>query len=127
MLSGVDGMEKTVRMAILYDFFGELLTEKQREYFELYYGENLSLSEIAENDGISRQGVRDTLVRAENILEATEEKTGVVKRYTELQHDLSLLEGYITDIAKLNQTRFKNGALLELCNKVYDRIQLMKG
>ena len=120
-------MEKNVRMAILYDFFGELLTRKQREYFELYYGENLSLSEIAENDGISRQGVRDTLLRAENILETTEEKTGVVKRYSELQHDLSLLEGYVTDIAKLNQTRFKNGALLELCNKIYDRIQCMKG
>lgn len=119
-------MDKTVRMTMLFDFFGNLLTDKQREYFDLYYNENLSLSEIAENDGISRQGVRDTIVRAEAILESTEEKTGIMKRFYEMQSDIKAIENYLTDIAKLNQTRFKNGQLLNLCNDIYSRLQLLK-
>jgi hypothetical protein len=76
---------KSFQMSMLYDFFGELLTDKQREYFDLYYNEDLSLSEIAENEGISRQGVRDVIVRAENILKDTEEKTGVIARWDEVR------------------------------------------
>jgi predicted DNA-binding protein YlxM (UPF0122 family) len=49
-------MDKTVYMTMLFDFYGELLTAKQKEYFNLYYNENLSLAEIAEAEGISRQG-----------------------------------------------------------------------
>ena len=56
---------QTFRMTMLFDFYGELLTERQKEFYELYYDEDLSLSEIAENYGISRQGVRDVIVRAE--------------------------------------------------------------
>ena len=52
---------QTYRMTMLYDFYGELLTDRQREFFDLYYNEDLSLAEIAENAGISRQGVRDVL------------------------------------------------------------------
>lgn len=68
---------KTIEMTLLFDFFGDLLTEKQRDYFDLYYNDDLSLSEIAEQNGISRQGVRDLIVRAENTLRSFEEKTGV--------------------------------------------------
>ena len=50
---------QTYRMTMLFDFYGELLTDRQKEFFDLYYNEDLSLSEIAENEGISRQGVRD--------------------------------------------------------------------
>ena len=56
---------KTLEMTMLFDFYGDMLTEKQREYFDLYYNEDLSLGEIASNVGISRQGVRDIIVRAE--------------------------------------------------------------
>ena len=56
---------QTYRMTMLFDFYGELLTERQKEFFDLYYNEDLSLAEIAENAGISRQGVRDVIVRAE--------------------------------------------------------------
>jgi len=73
--------DKALHMTMLFDFFGELLTEKQKEYFDLYYNEDLSLSEIAENEGISRQGVRDIIVRAENTLTETEAKTGIVKSF----------------------------------------------
>ena len=56
---------QTFRMTMLFDFYGELLTDRQKEFYDLYYNEDLSLSEIAENYGISRQGVRDVIVRAE--------------------------------------------------------------
>ena len=92
--------EKTVRMTMLYDFFGELLTDKQKEYFDLYYNEDYSLSEIAENAGISRQGVRDILVRAENTLVQAEEKTGLMRRFSETQQlhgQIALLAQRIAD------------------------------
>ncbi|NLV49566.1 MAG: YlxM family DNA-binding protein [Clostridiales bacterium] len=119
-------MEKNVRMALLFDFFGELLTQKQRGYFQMYYDENLSLSEIAENEGITRQAVRDIIMRTENILEETEARTGIVKRFTEIQADISVIEGYLDEIAKLNKSRFKNGALLDLCNRISERLQFLK-
>ncbi len=119
-------MEKTVYMTMLYDFYGELLTDKQREYFDLYYNENLSLAEIAETDNISRQGVRDIIVRAESILSDTEEKTGFVKRHSELLKQIDEAQEYIKQMAALNQTRFKNALLLELCNKTYDTLEAMK-
>ena len=119
-------MNKTVRMTMLFDFFGNLQTEKQREYFDLYYYENLSLSEIAENVGFSRQGVRDIIIRAEAILESTEAKTGIMRRYSEIQNDIKIIEGYVKEIAHLNQSRFKNGQLLTLCNDIYERLQFLK-
>ena len=54
---------QTYRMTMLFDFYGELLTPRQKEFFDLYYNEDLSLAEIAENAGISRHGVRDGIVR----------------------------------------------------------------
>lgn len=68
-------------MSMLFDFYGELLTEKQKELFDLYYNEDLSLSEIAEQAEISRQGVRDAIVRAETILRDTEDRLHLVRRY----------------------------------------------
>ena len=59
-------------MSLLYDYYGELLTEKQRGLFDLYYNQDYSLSEIASAAGISRQGVHDTLARAEELLEGDE-------------------------------------------------------
>ena len=54
---------QTFRMTMLFDFYGELLTDRQKEFYDLYYNEDLSLSEIAENYGISRQGVTSSCAR----------------------------------------------------------------
>ena len=72
-------------VAYLFDFYAELLTDKQRDYLDLYYHQDLSLSEIAENEGITRQGVRDVIARAEGILRRMEEKLGLVARYGRVQ------------------------------------------
>ena len=61
-------MAKDLRITFLLDFYGDMLTEKQREVVECYYNEDLSLAEIAEEKGITRQGVRDGIKRAEQLL-----------------------------------------------------------
>ena len=73
-------MEKTVKIAMLLDLYGGLLTEKQTEYLELYYGEDYSLSEIAQLHGITPQGVKDTIHRATGALFDTEEKLGFLQK-----------------------------------------------
>ena len=65
---------------LLYDYYGALLTERQKECFELRYNQDLSLGEIGQELGISRQGVHDNLSRAEALLENMERKTGCVRR-----------------------------------------------
>lgn len=73
--------DSRVMRSMLFDFYGELLTEKQREYFDLHYNEDLSLAEIAQSEGISRQSVWDIIRRAEETMRRFEEKTGLVARF----------------------------------------------
>ncbi len=80
------------RMTLLFDFYGEMLTERQKEFYDLYYNEDLSLTEIAENYHMSRQGVRDAIVRAEAVLNELEEKTGLIQRFQEQTRDLHQLQ-----------------------------------
>ena len=75
--------EEKKRMSLMLDFYGGLLTSRQKELFEQYYDDDLSLSEVAENTGITRQGVRAVLQRARALLQGYEEKTGVVARLPE--------------------------------------------
>ncbi len=70
----------TFEMTLLYDYYGELLTDRQKMCFELRHNQDLSLAEIAEELHVSRQGVHDNLIRAEALLRNMEEKTGCVKR-----------------------------------------------
>ena len=73
-------MEKTVKIAMLLDLYAGLLTEKQTEYLELYYGEDYSLTEIAQLHGITPQGVKDTIHRATSSLFDMEEKLGFLQK-----------------------------------------------
>ena len=70
----------TLEMVLLYDYYGDLLTDRQRECFEMRYYQDLSLGEIAVELGISRQGVHDNLSRTEALLRNMESKTGCVSR-----------------------------------------------
>lgn len=78
-------MEKTLRMSLLFDFYGPLLTERQQDVFQMYFHEDLSLGEIAEQLEISRQAVYDLLKRASTILEDFESKLGLVAKHLERQ------------------------------------------
>ena len=70
--------QEAFTMSLLFDTYGALLTEKQQTYFDLYYNQDLSLAEIAEQEGISRQGVHDAISRSEALLASFERVTGCV-------------------------------------------------
>ncbi|MDD4593386.1 MAG: YlxM family DNA-binding protein, partial [Parabacteroides sp.] len=74
-------LEKTEHMIMLKDFYGPLLTLKQQDLMSLYYEDDWSLSEIAENRGTSRQAVYDVLKRAETALQEYEERLGLVDKF----------------------------------------------
>ena len=106
---------QTFRMTMLFDFYGELLTERQKEFYTLYYDEDLSLSEIAENYGISRQGVRDVIVRAEAYMTEIEDKTGLIKRFMKLIPHVETIEKAAEEIRKINYRLYEDCRLGELC------------
>ncbi len=76
-------VEKVLKQSLLYDFYGELLTEHQKSIYEDYVLNDLSLSEIAADRGISRQGVHDLIKRCDNILESYEEKLLLLSKFLE--------------------------------------------
>ena len=81
MIPKVIEMEKKLTQTYLYDFYGELLTDHQREIYEDFVLNDLSLSEIAQDAGISRQGVHDLVKRCDRILEGYEEKLHLLERF----------------------------------------------
>ena len=76
-------MEKFVEQGYLYDFYGELLTERQQQVYESVVLEDYSLSEVAEDLGISRQGVHDLVKRCDKILSGYEEKLKLVEKFNQ--------------------------------------------
>lgn len=95
-------MAKNLEIAMLLDFYGDMLTEKQRDFLEYYYNDDFSLSEIAENEGITRQGVRDAIKRAETQLLDMESKLGVAKKFEELRGGLNEIIEFSNQIAEYN-------------------------
>ena len=90
-------MAKDLEMGYLLDFYGEVLTQKQREMLHQYYNDDLSLSEIGENFGITRQGARDAIKHGETTLKELEEKVGFAARYRRVQQKLEQLEQLVID------------------------------
>ncbi|MDR1157795.1 MAG: YlxM family DNA-binding protein [Oscillospiraceae bacterium] len=88
-------------MAYLFDFYADLLTDKQRDYFDLYYHQDLSLSEISESKGITRQGVRDVIARAESTLRHMEARLGLVARYSRVRESLDAIAQLSEELAAL--------------------------
>ena len=97
MIAKVMKMNEILEQALLYDFYGELLTSHQKEIYEQFVLEDLSLSEIAEDAGISRQGVHDLLKRCDKIMTGYEEKLKLVEKF-------SMTRERITEIKKLALT-----------------------
>ena len=90
-------MEKNVKVALLFDFYRNMLTSRQAESIDLYYNEDLSLAEISEHMGITRQGVRDNIKRAENTLFDTEDRLGLASRFLKIKSDLLKIDDIIRD------------------------------
>ena len=99
-------MEKNLFISVLLDYYGPVLTDKQREVVEYYYNEDLSLAEIAEHAGISRQGVRDAIKRGEATLLEMEQKLGFAAKNSRVADGLEKIRALIDHIEKVNDTRF---------------------
>ena len=110
-----------VMRTMLFDFYGELLTDKQREYFDLHYNEDLSLAEIAEQSGISRQGVWDIIRRAEAAMTEIEEKTGLIKRFNEQSEAIAELKAKLCELEEITEGRAQ-----ELARSVSEKLDSLK-
>ena len=111
---------KPFEMCLLFDFYGDILTEKQRELFDLYYNEDLSLSEISEHVGITRQGVRDAVARSEHILRDMEEKLGLVARYGPIQAEVEQITSLVQEISLINDNRYRNQEIAGLARQALE-------
>ena len=105
-------MEKNVEISMLLDIYGKLLTEKQYFLLDDYYNQDLSLSEIAENEGITRQAVRDNLKKGENKLLEYEEKLEVMKKTLLQEEKIATILAEITKISN-NATDTEVAKVLE--------------
>lgn len=104
-------MEKMVRQALLYDFYGELLTEHQKSIYSDIVLNDLSYSEVAKTEGISRQGVYDLVKRCDKILEDYESKLLLVEKFLDTKERVSRIHELATELKKM-----ADGA--ELQNKI---------
>jgi len=108
-------LDPIAHLSLLYDFYGALLTLRQQEVMKLYHEENLSLSEIAEEFGISRQGVHDTLKNAEHALLEYEKKLGLVAKLEQTKTELSTVDRLLAIMVEQNRN---NTYLVEQLSKV---------
>lgn len=106
-------MGKNLDVAVLLDFYGEMLTDKQRDVIDLYYNQDLSLSEIAEHEGITRQGVRDSIKRGEVFLFELEDKLKLFDSYIETQKTIQSIKYIVERIANENKLYNYSNAISE--------------
>lgn len=114
LLFGVWAVAQNLEITMLVDIYGAMLTEKQRDFLSLYYDEDLSLAEIAANEGITRQGVRDAIKRAEAQLLEMESKLGFEKRMRENLEKIDDIRQVVKELRKYNSF---HGMSRELGNK----------
>ncbi len=115
-------MNKDLSISILMDFYGQLLTTKQLDALDMYYNQDLSLAEIAEEIDISRQGVRDSIKRGEKQLMDFEDKLGLAKRFQDISKDISKMNEIIDtlDISKKDMDKIIK--IKEISKKLSDTL-----
>ena len=111
-------VDEITRASLLYDFYGALLTEKQRQVMALYHEENLSLSEIGQEFGISRQAVHDTQKKAEQALEEYEEKLGLIDKFLRTEQAIAAIEEEIDRMEKLTSAATDSEAAHEAAQRL---------
>lgn len=107
-------MERFVEQALLYDFYGELLTERQRQVYESVVLEDYSLSEVAEELEISRQGVHDMIRRCNHILEGYEEKLHLVEKFLNIR----------LQVQKIHELagKYQDGEIAAISNEILEEL-----
>lgn len=111
-------MDKNVEISCLFDFYAEFLTQRQQLFLDWHYNQDLSLAEIAEQEGISRQGVHDALKRGESSLYEMENKLGLMSRYNDVAAKLARLRDRISILPVDSQGKEKLDAVLSELNGI---------
>ncbi|WP_202079878.1 putative DNA-binding protein [Caldalkalibacillus salinus] len=101
-------LEKTTRVNLLYDFYQPLLTDKQRRYMALYYSDDYSLSEIAEECQVSRQAVFDNIKRAEQLLEHFEEQLQLLAKHQQREQLLQEATNLLQEESSIDLRQLRN-------------------
>lgn len=109
---------KDLKISLLYDFYGGILTDKQADALELYYNEDLSLAEIAQHTKITRQGVRDSIKRGEAILLEMEEKLQFYEKYHDLEEKMETVLNLVQNIEDLNSRYNYSKDIAEFCDDI---------
>ena len=107
-------MEKFVEQTLLYDFYGELLTERQQQVYESVVLEDYSLSEVAENLGISRQGVHDMIKRCNHTLEEYESRLHLVEKFLCIRKQVQKIKELAVG--------YNAGEIAEISNKILEEL-----
>lgn len=115
-------MGKDFETAVLLDFYGDLLTEKQAQALDLYYNEDLSLAEIAEPLGISRQGVRDSIKRGEKQLYELEAVLGLAKRFRDVKGDVLEIRDMFSEVQTYIKTYIHSDKLSAAVDEIANRL-----
>ena len=122
MILQVSEMEKIVRQTMLYDFYGELLTSHQKKIYEDAVFGDLSLSEIAEEQGISRQGVHDLIRRCNRIMEEYEEKLQLIRKFSETKEQVEQIRqlAVVGTSAKKREESFTQ--IGQICDRILETL-----
>lgn len=116
-----DALEKILEYSLLYDFYGALLKEQKRQVFEDYVLNDLTLSEIAIERGISRQGIHDMVKRSRKELEEYEEKLNLVKKFQSVKKDVNEIQQIAASIQEYDRTD-KIDRIVKLSNKILEEL-----
>ncbi len=113
-------MPKNLEISFLLDFYGDMLTDKQRDVVELYYNEDLSLAEIASHSGITRQGVRDSIKRAESQLLEYESRLKLAQRFRGIRDSLDQIVTLAQDIQRYNDRFGSSNEIYNCTSRIID-------
>ena len=116
-------MAKDFNMCVLLDIYGALISEKQFEVMDYYYNQDYSLAEISEHLNITRQGVRDSIKRAEQVLKECEEKLNLTKKEEQLRIKSEKINNLIIKIKELNNLEIKNSNLANLAEEIANEVE----
>lgn len=117
---------KNLHINLLFDYYGDMLTEKQKEVMDLYYNEDMSLFEISEHVGVTRQGVHDLIKRSEAILLEIDEKLSFVDRFTKINNEIEKINATVNAMYNLNMKRLFSKELAEMIEYVKTSLDNIK-
>lgn len=115
-------MTKNLSISSLFDFYGDILSEKQRDAIESYYNDDLTLSEVAQNQGITKQGARDIIKRAENQLIVMEEKLNLFHKFKEMTNSLELI---VSASMKIQELEPENEQIQDLLSIIINNAKIL--